>query len=281
MTALCAMRPDSPRSASALAGLRSVVRHRHLLWQLARREMAARYRGSFFGFVWSFLIPLLMLAVYTFVFSVAFRARWPGATTSRAEFALILFSGLVVFTLFVEPLNRAPTLVVSQPGYVKKVVFPLEILPCVAMATALFNAMVGFVILIGASAIVHGGLPWTVVLVPLALLPLAPLCLGLSWLLAAAGVFIRDISPLVTVLTQVLMFMTPVFYPLAAIPEPYRRIIGLNPLAITVEQVRALIFYGRGPDWSALGACLAIGCLVAWAGLAFFQRTRSGFANVL
>jgi lipopolysaccharide transport system permease protein len=275
------MRPEPAASTSALAAAGSVIRHRHLLFQLARREMAARYRGSFLGFLWSFLIPLLMLSVYTFVFSVAFRARWPGATTSRSELALILFSGLVVFTLFVEPLNRAPTLIVSQPGYVKKVVFPLEILPCVAMATALFNALVGFLILIAASAIVRGHLPWTVVLVPLALLPLAPLCLGLSWLLAAAGVFIRDISPLVTVMTQVLMFMTPVFYPLAAIPEPYRRIIGLNPVAIVVEQVRALLFYGRTPDWVALGACLAVGCLVAWAGLAFFQRTRSGFANVL
>jgi lipopolysaccharide transport system permease protein len=275
------MRPEPAPKASALAAARSVIRHRHLLFQLARREMAARYRGSLLGFLWSFLIPLLMLSVYTFVFSVAFRARWPGATTSRSELALILFSGLVVFTLFVEPLNRAPTLIVNQPGYVKKVVFPLEILPCVAMATALFNALIGFLILIAASAIVHGALPWTVVLVPLALLPLAPLCLGLSWLLAAAGVFIRDISPLVTVMTQVLMFMTPVFYPLAAIPEPYRRIIGLNPVAVVVEQVRALVFQGRTPDWLALGACLAAGCLVAWGGLAFFQRTRTGFANVL
>jgi len=258
-----------------------MARHRHLIWQLTRRELAARYRGSLLGFLWSFLIPVLMLAVYTFVFSVAFQARWPGATTSRAEFALILFSGLIVFTLFTDPLNRSPTLVVSQPNYVKKIVFPLEILPCVAMGTALFNAVVGFVILIVAGVVLHGGLPWTVVLVPLAVLPLLPLCLGLSWLLAALGVFLRDMSPLVTVLTQILMFMTPIFYPLAAIPPPYRRIVGLNPLALAVEQVRGFVFYGRGPDWPALAASLAAGLAAGWLGLAFFQRTRSAFANVL
>jgi lipopolysaccharide transport system permease protein len=279
-----ALRRDSrsaPRSAGAAAALRSVAWHRHLLWQLARRELAARYRGSLLGFLWSFLIPVLMLTVYTFVFSVAFQARWPGATTSRMEFALILFSGLIVFTLFTEPLNRSPTLIVSQPNYVKKIVFPLEILPCVTMATALFNAAVGFGILILASVVVHGSLPWTAALVPLVLLPLVPLCLGLSWLLAALGVFLRDISPLVTVLTQVLMFMTPIFYPLAAIPQPYRRIVGLNPLALAVEQVRGLVFYGRGPDWGALAGGLAVGLAASWLGLAFFQRTRSAFANVL
>ena len=261
--------------------VRSLVRHRHLLWQLTRRELAARYRGSVLGYLWSFLIPVLMLGVYTFVFSVAFRARWPGPSTSRVEFALILFSGLVVFALFAEPLNRSPTLIVSQPNYVKKIVFPLEVLPCVALATAFLNAAVGFIILIVASAFLHGEVPWTVVLLPVALLPLVPLCLGLSWFLAALGVFLRDIAPLVTVLTQVLMFMTPVFYPLAAIPEPYRRIIGLNPLAVTVEEVRGLVFYGRIPDWTVYMACLAVGLAVAWLGLAFFQRTRRGFANVL
>ena len=269
------------RTSGAAAGVRTVVRQRHLLWQLTRREVAARYRGSVLGFLWSFLIPALMLAVYTFVFSVAFQPRWPGAITSRMEFALILFSGIVVFTSFIEPINRAPTLIVSQPNYVKKIVFPLEILPCVALGAALFNALVGFGILILAAALLRGALPWTAALVPLALLPLVPLCLGLSWLLAALGVFLRDISPLVTVLSQVLMFVTPIFYPLAAIPQPYRRIVALNPLALTVEQVRALLFYGRGPDWASFAVCLGVGLAVGWLGLTFFQRTRSGFANVL
>lgn len=269
------------RTVGAGAALRSVARHRHLLWQLTRREIAARYRGSLLGFLWPFLIPVLMLAVYTFVFSVAFQARWPGATTSRTEFALVLFAGLVVFTFFTEPLLRSPTLIVSQPNYVKKIVFPLEILPCVAVAAALFNAAVGFSILVVASVVLQGSVPWTSALVPLALVPLLPLCLGLSWLLAALGVFIRDISPLVSILTQVLMFMTPIFYPLAAIPAPYRRIVAMNPLALAVEQVRDLVFYGRGPDWTALAAGTAVGLAAGWLGLAFFQRTRNAFANVL
>lgn len=261
--------------------LKGLGRHRHLIWQLARRELAARYRGSFLGFFWTFLNPVLMLTVYTFVFSVVFRARWPGAGASRTEFALILFSGLVVFALFTEPLLRAPTLIVSNPNYVKKIVFPLEVLPCVALATALFNAGVGFSLLLAASVVLGAFPHWTVVFLPLSLLPVVLVSLGLSWLLASLGTFLRDVGPVVGVLAQVLMFTTPIFYPLAALPEPFRRIVGLNPLSFVIEEVRGHIFHGRLPDWPRLAAYLVAGLVVGWLGLSWFQRTRSAFANVL
>jgi len=261
--------------------LKGLGRHRHLIWQLTQRELAARYRGSLLGFFWTFLNPVLMLSVYTFVFSVAFKARWPGASASRTEFALILFSGLVVFTLFTEPILRSPFLIVSNANYVKKIVFPLEALPCVALATALFNAGVGFSLLLAASVLLGSSVHWTVLFLPLTLLPVALVSLGLSWLLASLGTFLRDVGPVVGVLAQVLMFMTPIFYPLAALPEPFRRIVGLNPLAFVIEQVRGHIFYGRPPDWLRLAVFIAAGLVIGWLGLSFFQRTRNAFANVL
>jgi lipopolysaccharide transport system permease protein len=261
--------------------LKGLGRHRHLIGQLARRELAARYRGSVLGFFWTFLNPVLMLSVYTFVFSVVFRARFSGASASRTEFALILFSGLVVFTLFTEPILRAPGLIVSNPNYVKKIVFPLEVLPCVTVATALFNAVVGFGLLLAASVLLRVPVHWTLAYLPLSLLPVVLVSLGLSWLLASLGTFLRDIGPMVGVLAQVLMFLTPIFYPLANLPEPFRAIVGLNPLAFVIEQVRGHIFYGRPPDWPQLAVYLAASLGVGWLGLAFFQRTRSAFANVL
>jgi lipopolysaccharide transport system permease protein len=263
------------------AVIKGLGRHRQLIWQLTRRELAARYRGSLLGFFWAFLNPVLMLLVYTFVFSVAFKARWPGATTSRTQFALILFSGLIVFTLFTEPLLRSPTLIIANPNYVKKIVFPLEVLPCVAQATALFNAAVSFGLLLAANLFLNATLHWTLVFLPVTLLPVLLVGIGLSWFLVSLGTFLRDIGPIVGVLAQVLMFMTPIFYPLAALPQSLRGLVGLNPLAFVIEQVRGIIFYGQLPDWPALAAYLTAGLLVGWGGLAWFQRTRNAFANVL
>jgi homopolymeric O-antigen transport system permease protein len=186
-----------------------------------------------------------------------------------------------VFTLFTEPLLRSPMLIVSNPNYVKKVVFPLEILPCVVQATALFNAAVSFVLLLAAGAVLGASFHWTVVFLPLALLPVVLVSLGLSWFLASLGTFLRDVGPLVGVLTQILLFMTPIFYPLAALPESLRGLVGLNPLAFVIEQVRGVVFYGRPPDWPPLAAYVLVGVLAGWAGLAWFQRTRTAFANVL
>ena len=268
-----------PLSPWAMAG--SLWCNRNLIRVLVVREVAGRYRGSVFGIMWSFLNPLFMLAVYTFVFRVIFKAHWGGGKESSSEFAIVLFAGLLVFNLFSECINRAPSLILANTNYVKKVVFPLEILPWVSFGAAMFHASVSLMVwLIFYGAIL--GVPHpTVLLLPLELLPLALLIMGLSWFLASIGVFIRDVGQMIGVLTTVIMFVTPVFYPLTSIPEKYRFFLNLNPLTFIVEQTRGLLIFGVGPAWRHLALLTVVTALMAWFGFAWFQKTRKGFADVL
>lgn len=249
---------------------------------MTKREVIGRYKGSVMGLLWSFLNPVLMLAVYTFVFSFVFKSRWQaGVEENHSQFAIILFVGLIVHGLFAEVLNRSPMLILSNVNYVKKVVFPLEILPAITAGAALFHSLVSLSVLLIAGVIFNGSLPWTVVLVPLVLLPLLILILGLAWMLASLGVFVRDIAQTVGILTMMLMFLAPVFFPSSALPEQFRPLIQANPLTLIIEQAREVLIWGRLPNWSALGLYLLLACGVAWLGFAWFQRTRKGFADVL
>lgn len=259
----------------------SLWRNRELIQASAQREVLSRYRGSFIGLLWSFLQPLLMLAVFTFVFSVIFQARWGGSSSSKTEFALVLFAGLIIFNLFTECVNRAPSLVISNVNYVKKVVFPLEILPFISLLSALFQALVSVVVWLIAYALLFGKPPLTVLYLPLVLLPLCLLILGLSWALAALGVFLRDISQVIGPLTTALMFISPVFYPSTAFPEDFRYILYFNPLTIAVEQTRDVLFWAKAPDMLHLAIYYGVSAGTAWLGFVFFQKTRKGFADVL
>ncbi|WP_320343481.1 ABC transporter permease [Arenimonas caeni] len=248
---------------------------------LVRREVLGRYRGSVLGLAWSFLHPLFMLAVYTFVFSVVFQARWPGGGGSQVDFALVLFTALLAFGVFAECVGRAPGLVLGNPNYVTKVVFPLEVLPVVSLLSSLFHAAVGLLIWLGFHLLVRGLPPATAVLLPLALAPLLLLTLGVSWFLASLGVFLRDVSQVVGVLTTTLMFLTPIFYAVSSVPPEYQAVMLANPLTPVVEQVRDVMLWGRGLDWPAWGLQMLLSSLLAWAGFAWFQSTRKGFADVL
>jgi lipopolysaccharide transport system permease protein len=258
----------------------SFWRNRGLVAQLTLREVAGRYRGSVFGLVWSFFHPLLMLAAYTFVFSVVFQARWGGGD-SKFEFALVLFAGLMVYSLFAECLNRAPTLIISNVNYVKKVVFPLEILPYVALGSAMFHLLISLAVWSAAYIMMFGLPPLTALLFPLMLLPLLLFTLGLSWMLASLGVYVRDVTQIVGVLTSVLMFVTPIFYPLEMLPPDFREWLALNPLAPMVSWVRDVLMWGQAPDWTSFGLFLIASIAVAWGGFMWFQKTRKGFADVL
>ncbi|MCX5864983.1 MAG: ABC transporter permease [Deltaproteobacteria bacterium] len=269
-------------STSPHAMAQSLWANRSLIRVLVVREVVGRYRGSVFGILWSFFNPVLMLAVYTFVFSVVFKARWGGgAAESKAEFALVLFAGLLVFNLFAECVIRAPSLILSNVNYVKKVVFPLEILPWVAFGAALFHAVVSFIVWVMFFIIIIGFPHPSVFLLPLVILPLVLVIMGISWFLAALGVFFRDVSQMVGVVVTILMFFTPIFYPLAAIPEAYRVFLFCNPLTFIVEQTRGLLIFGAFPRWGYLGLITSFSFLVAWFGFAWFQKTRKGFADVL
>jgi lipopolysaccharide transport system permease protein len=276
------MNPHAAQPTSLAALARSLWRNRQLIAQMTRREVVGRYKGSFMGLAWSFFNPVFMLAVYTFVFSVVFKSRWgTGSEESKTQFAVVLFVGMIVHGLFAEVLNRAPGLILSNVNYVKKVVFPVEILPVIATGAALFHSLISLGVLLAAFVLFNGYLHWTAVFIPLVLLPLIILTIGLAWILAATGVFLRDVSQTIGIITMVVMFLSPVFYPVSALPEIFRPWLMANPLTFIIEQAREVLIWGHLPNWAGLIVYTLAAAAVAWAGYVWFQKTRKGFADVL
>jgi lipopolysaccharide transport system permease protein len=275
------LNPHAVQSVSLAAMCRGFWANRQLILQMTKREVVGRYKGSAMGLFWSFLNPVFMLVVYTFVFSVVFKARWAAGEESRTQFALILFAGTIVHAAFAEALNRAPGLVVANANYVKKVVFPLEILALVCVAAAAFHALVSLAVLVLGFAAFNGFVHWTVIFLPLVFLPLLVLALGVAWILASLGVFLRDITQLTGMLTTVLLFLSPVFFPVEALPASLQPWMQLNPLTFIIEQARAVIVWGNMPHWQGLFAYFVAATLTAWGGYVWFQKTRKGFADVL
>lgn len=275
--------PHAAHPTSLLSLLKSLLRNRQLIVQMTKREVVGRYKGSVVGLAWSFFNPIFMLAVYTFVFSMIFKSRWGGigADESKTQFALILFVGMIVLNLFSEVINRSPGLILSNVNYVKKVVFPIEILPFISMGAALFHALISFGVLLFAFVVFNGHLNWTVIYIPLIFLPLIILSLGLSWMLASLGVFIRDVGQTVGLLMTLLMFLSPVFYPISAVPLRLQKFIIANPLTFIIEQAREVIIWGHSPNWIGLMFYMLTATFVIWVGYAWFQKTRMGFADVL
>jgi lipopolysaccharide transport system permease protein len=274
--------PHAAHPTSLVALGKSLWRNRQLIVQMSKREVVGRYKGSAMGLAWSFFNPLLMLAIYTFVFSVVFKARWgTGGEESKADFAILLFVGMIVHGLFAECVNRAPGLILSNVNYVKKVVFPLEILPWVAFGSALFHTAISLVVLLVVQLSLSQQLPWTVILFPFILVPLVCITMGFAWFLAALGVYVRDIGQITGMVTTVLMFLSPVFYPISALPIQYQSWLQLNPLTFIIEEGRKTLIFGQLPDVSHWAVMFAAGILTAWMGFAWFQKTRRGFADVL
>jgi lipopolysaccharide transport system permease protein len=263
--------------------IRSLTENRHLVGQLARRDIASRYRGSVLGVLWSFVQPLMMLTVYTYVFGVILQVRWEGRvdTESEVAFAVLLFSGLIVHALFSECFIRAPNLILENTNFVKKVIFPLEILPFTVLSSAVFHAAISGLVLMIAHVILNQTLSPMVLLLPVVLMPLLILTLGVTWLLASLGVFLRDIGQITSVMSTVLLFVSPIFFPIERMPEPVRSFVYLNPLSVIVDAVRAVALYGEQPNWTALGIYTLIALAIAQFGFWWFQRTRKGFADVL
>ena len=275
------MNPHATASASPVGAVRSLWANRQLIARMGQREIIGRYKGSAMGLAWSFITPLFMLAIYTFVFSVVFQARWGTSEESKTQFAVVLFAGLIVHTLFSDVINRAPQLVLGNVNYVKKVVFPLEILPVVQLLSATFHALVSVVVLIAAQLVFQGSLPITALLLPVVLLPFLLLTLGLAWCLASLGVFVRDVGQTISLITSVMLFMSPVFFPVQSLPPALQPWMHLNPLTFVIEQVREVVVWGRLPDWQGLAVYSIASIATAWLGFAWFQKTRKGFADVL
>jgi lipopolysaccharide transport system permease protein len=288
----CRVAPDSmlaadfnqdPRRNGLLGrALRQAWLQRQLFLKLLRRDFAERYRGSYLGLVWSLLLPLLSLLVFTFFFGVIFQMRWAGRSdSSLTDLALILFVGMALYNFLAECLSRAPGLILAHSNYVKNVVFPLEMLPAVMVASALLTLGVTLLIILLLQATLGHALTGTALLLPLILLPLVLFVLGLSWFLAALGVYIRDIQQLIAPLVQLLMFLSPVFYPVSALPEAMRPWLQLNPLALAIEQTRGILLFGQPPAWLPYLLCLGASLLIMGLGVYWFARTRKGFADVL
>lgn len=255
---------------------------RSILFQFIRRDIEGRYKGSFLGLIWAFINPLLMLMIYSFIFSVVFRVRWqPQGEINLGEFALTLFSGLIAFNVFSETINRAPGVIVSNPNYVKKVIFPLEILPVSALGASVFQSLISIAVLITGKLLIMGSLSPMVLLLPLVFVPLLCLTLGLTWILSSLGVFIRDTTYAVTIITQILFFMSPIFYPIEAIPEKFRFIIQINPLSGILENFRSVLIWDRLPDFGSLLIQTSISFTIFILGYMWFMKTKPGFADVL
>lgn len=276
------MNPHLEHSGSLLAIFQSFRRNHRLIIDMTKREIKKRYQGSIFGLAWAFINPLLMLIVYTFVFSVVFKARWGvSENESRIDFALLLFTGLIIFGVFSEAINGSPGLIIGNVNYVKKVIFPLEILTWVSVGATLFHTLVNVMILLIVQFLFKGFFPFTAFLLPFTLFPIVLLSLGASWFLSALGAYLRDINQVLAFFTTLLMFTSAIFFPLSGLPENYQKWLRLNPIALIVEEGRKILIYGQFPDWLSIGILTIVSALVAFLGFWWFQKTRRGFADVL
>jgi len=266
----------------ATLGFKSIVTHWSLLLQLVRREVEARYRGTALGLVWSFLSPVLLLVVYTFVFSTIFNARWGLQNESKGLFALAAFCGMLGFGVFSEVVAKAPTLIVGNSNLVKRVVFPLELLVPVTLGSAVVQLAIGLFVWCAGWIFVTASLPpATILWFPVVIVPVALYALGCGWLAASLGVFFRDLAQIVGLGLQVLFLVTPIFFPLSRVPERLQTFVQLNPLCDVIENIRSVLVMGQAPQLTSLVASTLCGFVVALIGSWFFARTKGAFADVI
>jgi len=261
----------------------SLWRHRDLAWQFAVRYFQARYKGTYLGIGWALAVPLLMLAVYTLVFNFIFQARLGvSPEETRSQYAVLLFCGITVYGIFSETVTRSTSLVLDNPNYVKKVVFPLEILAVSSLVSAVMFSGFGIALVLLGTWWFFGSVPWTAVLLPLVLVPMLALSLGLSWFFSSLAVFVRDVGNVVSIfVSQLLFFLTPIFYRVESLPVEWQWVARVNPMTPVVEGARNVLVLGKGPDWQALGLTLALGLLVMQFGYAWFVKSKRGFSDVL
>lgn len=269
-----------PTPHGALSLFAKSWQHRSLIVELTKREFASRYRGSFGGILWALLQPLLLLSVYTLAFGVVLRARW-SAADSTAHYALMIFPGLIVMNAFAEVLGRSGSLITANPNFVRKIVFPLELLPVATVASAMAHALVATAVWFAGHALLLGHPPAASLLFPVVLACLVPLLLGVAWLMSAAGVVVRDLSQITGIISHSLLFLTPVFYSIESAPPLVQRLLVLNPLTWIVERFRAVVFRGDLPSLADLAGYAGLSCLFAWGSLLVFRRLRPVFADLV
>lgn len=261
--------------------IKTLYNNNYLFRQLAKKDIEQRYQGSVLGMLWSIIVPVLMLVIYTFVFSEVFQAKWDIDTSDKYQFAMVLFCGLTVFNMISEVMNRSTSLIASNTNYVKKVIFPLEILPVVTMFSALFHCMISFAILILAKLIIYHSVSTTLYMIVLTMVPLIVLSVGLGLFISAVSVYLKDVGNFISVLIMLLMYGTPVFYPLSAVPESFRSICEANPMTYIIENFRKVVIYGESIDWKFFVISCAVAIIFYVLGKVVFMRAKEGFADVL
>ncbi|MDX1959921.1 MAG: ABC transporter permease [Leptospiraceae bacterium] len=259
----------------------SIHKNKNLIYQMTRRSLESKYKGSILGFFWSLVNPLLMLTVYTFAFSVVFKSKWGLEQEGHFDFALILFASLIVFNIFGESVKESSIIITNNASYVKKVIFPLELLPIINLLSTLVNAGTSLIIMIVMFLLLRHEIPFTIVFFPLVVIPLIFISTGISYLLASLGVFIRDIGQVVSHIVTILLFTSPIFFSIDRVPELFKKFIFLNPIGLLVEEARKVLVFGKHPDWIILGIYTIAGYLVLSIGYFVFQKLRKGFADVL
>lgn len=259
-----------------------LIDNRDLFLQSLSREIVQKYRGSYLGILWNFILPLVMLAVYSFIFGVIFKARWDQQLTdSKAEFALILFVGITLYNVFSETVGSSPALIITNVNYVKKVIYPLEILSMTSIGSSMVQLFFNLIIILVGKAIIIHRFDFMILFFPLVLLPLIFLVLGISWVLSGLGVFIRDVRQAASIIILIFGYITPVFYPLSSVPDSFRWVMYLNPMTSIVNNARSVLIYGEFPDWISLLVTLLISYVIMLAGLSFFQRVKVNFSDVI
>jgi lipopolysaccharide transport system permease protein len=257
-----------------------LFRHRYLIVQLTRRDLLLKYRGSYLGIGWSFFYPLLLLLSFTFVFGKIFDSRWMQPAGHAAPLALIMYCGLIVFNIFSEVAGAAPRLIHGYQNYVKKIIFPVEILPVVVVFTASIHAAINMLILLLAIAVMSDGHA-TLLLIPIVMLPMLFFAFGIAWLLSAAGVFVRDLVHVMPVFVQISMFLSPVFYPVSTVPSFLQWFYRINPLSAVIEDLRRVALWGEMPHWGSWSITLLVSVIIAIISYTFFMHGKEEFADVL
>jgi lipopolysaccharide transport system permease protein len=259
----------------------SLAVHRDLIGRLVAREVSQRFKGSILGIAWAILTPLLTAAVFTLIFTGVFPQRWPGRSGSYIDFALIMLVGLAVHGVLAEALARAPQIVLGNANYVTKVIFPLEVLPAVTTLASLVNLAITLMIVLIGNLAVNGSFHATALLLPLVLLPYMVFIAAAVMFVAACGVFLRDIGLIMTPIVMLAMFLSPMFFPLEAVPEAWRFLVDMNPITPIMEQSRAVLLFGVLPDFVSLALYLLLAVISLGVANWVFQRLRPGFADVL
>lgn len=257
-----------------------VIVNRGLITSLAKRDVMVRHQGSIFGLLWSLITPMIMLAIYTFVFSVIFKARWGGGD-DKYYFAMLLFSGLIVFNYFSDVITRSPNLIISHSNYVTKVIFPIEILPWVITISALVNFILSFFVWLVFYMVLIGFPPVTIILLPVIIIPFIFMCNGFSFILSSIGVYLRDLNQITLLIVSALVFLAPIFYPISSVPNEYQKYLYLNPITSVIEQLRSISIYGKLPSLKPYLFYLTFSMMVYWLGFFWFQKTKKGFGDVL